>query len=67
MLYYLWVRYLPGGPVPLWPWLRPPEADREAQVQGTHVMPVLSRNEEGVSWGQNAGQEGGLGELGELL
>lgn len=30
-------------------------------------MPVLSRYKEGVSWGQNAGQEWGLSELGELL
>lgn len=30
-------------------------------------MPVLSRYKEGVSWGQNAGQEWGLSELGKLL
>lgn len=30
-------------------------------------MPVLSRYKESVSWGQNAGQEWGLSELGELL
>lgn len=30
-------------------------------------MPVLSRYKEGVSGGQNAGQEWDLSELGELL
>lgn len=30
-------------------------------------MPILSRYKEGLSWGQDAGQEWGLSELGELF
>lgn len=51
----------------LTPWLRPPEADGEAQVQSPHVMPVLNRDKQDLSGTQDAGQEGGLGKPGELL
>lgn len=30
-------------------------------------MPILSRYKEGLSWGQDTGQEWGLSELGELV
>lgn len=47
--------------------LCPPEADGEAQVQGPHVMPVFNGDEQQLSRGQDAGQERGLREPGELL
>lgn len=47
--------------------LRPPEADREAQVQSPHVVPVLNWDKQDLSGRQDTGQERGLGKLGELL
>lgn len=49
----------------LWSW--PPEADREAELQGSDIMPVSDRDEQHFSWLQYTFKIWSLGKLREAL